>query len=111
MVNLRRTQVVNYTEFCTKRKITKELEGLEISSTFDKKNRSFLLAGNFDGEHELVDRENLPQETVLKFKGYLKDKIKSYEYLKPESIKKAILLPFFLCSKQAHSILTITLTR
>ncbi|MBT1705869.1 ATP-binding protein [Chryseosolibacter indicus] len=66
-----------------------------VTSIFEGQKRSFLFTGAFDGEHEITNVQTQSNETELKFKGYRKDKVKSYDYLKPESIKNGILLHFF----------------
>lgn len=68
---------------------------VHITSIFEGKQRKFLFNGVFDGESDLSEGEKGLQETTLTFKKYRKDRIKSYDYLKPDSIRKSILLHFF----------------
>lgn len=68
---------------------------IDIESTFDGKSRSFQLHGKFDGENDLRDAVGLVNKTVLNFKQYSKEKIKSYEYVRPSAIKKSILAHFY----------------
>src|SRR5690606_21137850 len=68
---------------------------IDIKSTFDERSRSFQLHGKFDGENDLKDAVGFVNKTVLNFKQYSKEKIKSYEYVKPSAIKKSILAHFY----------------
>lgn len=68
---------------------------VDISSIYEHKQRKFLFTGSFDGENELLDFDEDLRETTLIFKGYRRERIKSYDYLKPESIRKSLLLHFF----------------
>ena len=68
---------------------------VDISSAYEHKCRKFLFTGSFDGENELLDIDEDQHETTLIFKGYRGDRIKSYDYLKPKSIRKSLLLHFF----------------
>lgn len=68
---------------------------VDISSAYENKQRKFLFTGSFDGENELLDIDEDLHETTLIFKGYRRERIKSYDYLKPESIRKSLLLHFF----------------
>jgi hypothetical protein len=68
---------------------------IDIISIFEEKIRTFQLTGKFDGENDLKDAAGATNKTVLNFKQYSKEKIKSYDYVKPSSIKKAILAHFY----------------
>jgi len=68
---------------------------VEVSSIFDGRKRSFVLSGTFDGENKKSLEPNQPNQTILSFKGYSKGKIKTYDYLKPDTIKKDLLQHFF----------------
>ena len=68
---------------------------IAVKSIFDSQERTFEFTGTFDGENELKPSKSKKNETALTFKGYRKEKIKTYDYLKPESIKKSILQRFF----------------
>ena len=68
---------------------------IAVKSLFDNQERTFEFTGTFDGENELKTSKSKKNETTLTFKGYRKEKIKTYDYLKPESIKKSILQHFF----------------
>jgi len=68
---------------------------VEIESVFDEKKRLFELTGVFDGENKVEEAQGETNKTVLNFKQYNKEKIKSYDYVKPNSIKKSILLHFY----------------
>lgn len=66
-----------------------------VKSIFDGQERSFEFSGTFDGENEIKPSKSKKNETVLTFRGYRKEKIKTYDYLKPESIRKTLLQHFF----------------
>jgi hypothetical protein len=68
---------------------------VEVTSFFDNKKRTFELTGTFDGESELEDAKGRPRTTKLIFKQYIKEKIRSYDYVKPNSIRKSILTHFY----------------
>lgn len=68
---------------------------IEIESIFVDKKRKFTFNKNFKGESIVVPFENEKNETILSFKRYNLDRIKSYDFLKPKSIKNSILLHFF----------------
>lgn len=68
---------------------------IEFKSIYEEKERSFVLTGTFDGENKIIPTPNRKNETTLIFKNYIKEKIKSYDYIKPETIKKYILQHFF----------------
>ncbi|MEO7214953.1 ATP-binding protein [Mucilaginibacter sp.] len=68
---------------------------VEITSVFENKKRTFELTGTFDGENEVVDAIGQPDATKLIFKQYSKEKIRSYDYVKPAAIKKSILTHFY----------------
>jgi len=68
---------------------------VDISSSYERKQRKFLFTGSFDGENQLLEIDDDLHETTLSFKGYRRERIKSYDYLKPESIRKSLLLHFF----------------
>ena len=69
---------------------------VDISSAYEHKHRKFLFTESFDEEeYELLDIDEDQHKTTLIFKGYRRERIKSYNYLKPESIRKSLLLHFF----------------
>ncbi|MBC6399434.1 MAG: sensor histidine kinase [Ekhidna sp.] len=68
---------------------------VSITSIYKHKERKFLFTESFDGDHKLLDFDGDLHETTLTFEGYQIERIKSYDYLKPESIKKSLLRHFF----------------
>jgi hypothetical protein len=68
---------------------------VDITSIYDGKKRTFAFSEKFDGENELEDIDNTKNKTTLAFKGYQLDKINSYDYLRPDAIKKSLLLHFY----------------
>ncbi|MEQ6166937.1 ATP-binding protein [Ekhidna sp. MALMAid0563] len=68
---------------------------VKIKSHFSDQVRSFEFSPTFDGENEIGELNETAQETILEFRGYNKEKIKSYDYLKPDSLRKAIIFHFF----------------
>jgi len=69
---------------------------VEITSEWSDKRRKFTFRDNFDG---IANIEYLPNavpksKTTLLFKNFSKDKVKSYDDLKPDSIKEKITFHF-----------------
>ncbi|HTN20754.1 MAG TPA: ATP-binding protein [Pelobium sp.] len=86
---------------------------VEVTSVFDDKKRTFELTGTFDGENEVEDAKGEPNTTKLIFKQYIKEKIRSYDYVKPASIKKSILThfyPLFYSYKVENKDLKVTIS-
>ena len=67
---------------------------VNVSSYFEDKKRDFVFSKKFDGESKIITSEKNIKETLLIMEGYSKDKVKSYDYLKPTSIKKSLMLHF-----------------
>lgn len=70
-------------------------KSVDVVSQYNGTKRAFSFHGKFDGEHEILDANNSNNETTLTFKNYYKDKIKSYDYVKPLSLKRSLLFHFF----------------
>ncbi len=68
---------------------------VEVSSSYEGNTRFFTLSDAFDGENNVNDTPLNKSITKLNFTGYTKDKIKSYDYLKPISLKKSIVEHFY----------------
>ena len=68
---------------------------IDIESVFEDKKRKFSFNKNFKGESIVIENVNEKKETVLSFKNYKLDRIKSYDFLKPKSLKNSIMLHFF----------------
>ena len=68
---------------------------IDVKSYFDERLRTFEFSGKWNGENILKPAIGKKNETTLTFKTYLKEKIKSYDYIKPDTIKKYLLQHFF----------------
>ena len=68
---------------------------LDVTSKFKGNCRTFTFTGDFEGDNKLDKIDTETNSTVLKFSGYSKKSIKTYDYLKPEVIKKSLELHFF----------------
>jgi hypothetical protein len=74
----------------------KYFDKITINSNYSNGKRTFEFSSKFEGNSEESTNQNNNQTTTeLKFTGYKLDKIKSYDYLKPVSLKDSILLHFF----------------
>jgi hypothetical protein len=73
----------------------KYFKSVNVVSYYDKKKRTFSFHGKFDGENKLNETKEEGQGTILTFENYFKNKIKSYDYIKPRALKKSILFHFF----------------
>lgn len=67
---------------------------VKVSSQFNGTQRVFVYDDNFDGKSEVTNCDNFNAGTKLEFRTYSKEKVKTYEYLKPASIKTYLLLHF-----------------
>lgn len=69
---------------------------VEITSEWENKRRKFVFKENFDGNADIeVLSSTLPhKKTKLVFKSFSKDKVKSYDDLKPGSLKEKIISHF-----------------
>lgn len=69
---------------------------IEISSEWENKRRKFIFKENFDGNSDIEELSSTPRDnkTKLVFKNFSKDKVKSYEDLKPGSLKEKIISHF-----------------
>ena len=64
---------------------------VHVNSCWDDKSREFIFKEGFDGEAPIVKLSKIqPNLTSLRFNGFAKDRIKSYEHLKPECLKTMI---------------------
>lgn len=80
---------------------------------FAQEKREFVFSGSFRGENELrALPEPTPQKTRLHFVGFIGDRVKSYEDLKPEPLKERIIeqfLPYFYRLKRENKSFRITI--
>lgn len=70
-------------------------KNVNITSIYESKKRIFEFSENFDGESDVTDPYNEPNETVISFKNYYRKKIASHEYLRPESLIRRIKEEFY----------------
>lgn len=68
---------------------------VEVVSTRDKWRRSFIFKDGFDGNAPLENlRNEHPAKTTLTFNGFAKDRVKSYNDLKPDALKPLLIEQF-----------------
>ena len=68
---------------------------VEVTSTRDKWRRSFIFKDGFDGNAPLENlQDEQPAQTTLAFNGFAKDRIKSYDDLKPDALKPLLIEQF-----------------
>ncbi|WP_431153394.1 ATP-binding protein [Acidovorax facilis] len=68
---------------------------VEVTSTRDKWRRSFIFKDGFDGNAPLENlQDEQPAKTTLAFNGFAKDRIKSYDDLKPDALKLLLIEQF-----------------
>lgn len=91
-------------------------DSVEITSEWADKRRKFVFKENFDGKADIenLSKPVLDNKTTLLFTKFSKDKIKSYEDLKPGSLKEKIIAHFLptlndLCEKKVDFKITINL--
>jgi len=65
-----------------------------FESHFDNKKRVFTFDENFAGKSDIQVSSNEETGTRIEFRNYRKEKVKTYEYLKPKSVKAYLLLHF-----------------
>lgn len=69
---------------------------VQITSRYcGTKQRIFIFNTDFDGESDVTDVEDGPSGTTLTFKRFSGERVKSYDYLRPVHIKKALIDHFF----------------
>ncbi len=69
---------------------------IEIASEWKNKRRKFIFKENFDGNFDFEDLSSMvpSNKTKLVFTNFSKDKVKSYDDLKPGSLKEKIISHF-----------------
>lgn len=68
---------------------------IEVDSTWGKSRRAFLFSESFTGENKLEQLESAqPNTTSLVFSNFIKERVKSYDDLKPGSLKERIIEQF-----------------
>lgn len=70
---------------------------VDVESVFENQIRKFTFEKNFDKDKFTITPapENVATGSVLRFSGYLKKKLYSYDFLKPISIKQSLLYHFY----------------
>lgn len=66
-----------------------------IESIYENQKRTFTFTESFDRKSETQKNLNLPTGSVLTFSNYSKGNIKTYDYVRAKSIKKALIIHFF----------------
>ena len=68
---------------------------VEVNSTRDKWRRSFIFKDGFDGNAPLeILKDEQSAKTALAFNGFAKDRVKSYDDLKPDALKPLLIEQF-----------------
>lgn len=68
---------------------------VEVTSTSENWRRNFVFKDDFNGNAPLEPlKTQQPAKTVLAFSGFAKDKIKSYDDLKPDALKPLLIEQF-----------------
>jgi hypothetical protein len=72
-------------------------QSVAITSEWNGNRRKFIFKENFDGKSE-TEKTNDPigKKTILVFKNFAKDKVKSYDDLRPGNLKEKIVSHFLL---------------
>lgn len=70
-------------------------EEIEFESHFENQIRRFVFDDDFDEDSNLEESEVSQRKTTLTFRKYRKHTVKTYEYLKPKSLKDSVFLHFF----------------
>jgi len=86
---------------------------VNVVSIFGDTKRSFIFSNSFDGNSKIIKATDNDQPgTVLRFSGFLGERLKSYNDLKPSFLKEQILehfLPFFYDRKKTEKEFTISI--
>jgi hypothetical protein len=68
---------------------------VHVNSAFAGGRRKFVFTDQFNGESEVTPaEENGVRETVLQFSGFRKERLRSYDDIKPAALKRALLEEF-----------------
>jgi hypothetical protein len=68
---------------------------IEIESYYEKHLRKFSFTDKFNGDCVVSNTTVSLQKTILSFKGYTKQKIYTYNYITPTTIKQTLLTKFY----------------
>lgn len=69
-------------------------KNVEVTSEYNDKRRKFIFNDNFKGISNIEDIEKSSKGSTLKFYDFYGDRIKTYNYLNPEYLKKILLTQF-----------------
>lgn len=87
---------------------------VEISSTWDNKQRNFTFKKEFDGQAPIQEVNGAQEKTTsLRFTGFAKEKVKAYDDLKPDALKPLLVeqfLPTLDLFKREHRALKISIS-
>ncbi|MDH5751319.1 MAG: ATP-binding protein [Deltaproteobacteria bacterium] len=81
----------------------KYFKEIDVESTWNGGKREFTYEKNFKGKSTIKQTDDKSKKTILTFKSFIGERIKSYEDLKPDSLKPHIIdhfLPTFLEMKR-----------
>jgi hypothetical protein len=68
---------------------------VSIDSVWGSQRRQFVFSENFKGEDDLKElADPLPNRTILEFSNFVRDRVKSYDDLKPGILKELIIEQF-----------------
>ena len=68
---------------------------VDVTSTRSKWRRTFIFKDGFDGNAPLENlKDEQPAKTTLVFNGFAKDRVKSYDDLKPDALKPLLIEQF-----------------
>ncbi len=86
---------------------------VNITSIFGQNERKFVFSSTFDGKSDLrkLD-EPAPRKTALHFTGFIGDRVKSLDDIKPEPLKERLIeqfLPYFYRLKREQKKFRITI--
>ncbi len=86
---------------------------VRVSSVFGGQERKFTFSATFKGENELRDLpEPVPNKTTVGFAGFIGDRVKSLDDIKPEPLKERLLeqfLPYFYRLQREQKLFRITI--
>jgi Histidine kinase-, DNA gyrase B-, and HSP90-like ATPase len=84
-----------------------------VESTFESKKRTFTFLNTFEGDSETVEASQPDQQgSILQFRGFVRDRLKSYDDLKPKVLKNKLIehfLPYFYEKKKAGESFKISI--
>lgn len=86
---------------------------VEVTSTWDTKQRNFTFKKGFDGKAPVQDAQyELEKRTSLVFTGFVKERIKAYDDIKPDALKSQIIeqfLPTLEARKRENKLFKISI--